>query len=252
MPSDASVLRGPLARDVAVRALVLRSVVKIAMAVSKRDSMSEEDFSAIRDHYLRLVLPYVPAFGIEDGVFLIEEDPARLEAAWPAAICRIEHFQVMAWALGRLDALPPYDTIADITLLDLPALKEPAQLPFAVLRPAGEIDHAGKVGELWYWRIQVHKLVRDGAPLPPSDETDKLGLRTYADYARWLAETSSAMGILPAPIGGDFPAFGKPYRDLADEELGRIYNITYQRHYSFTWLRRLALMNDWDHAKQNL
>jgi hypothetical protein len=252
MSSGGPSQRGPLAQDVAVRALVLHSVVKIAMAVAHRRRMSEVEFASIRDHYVRLVLPYVPAFGIEDGGFLIEDDPARQEEQWPIALGRIEHFQVMAWALGHLDALPAYDRPADTALLDVPDLKDPARLPFAVLRPVAEIEHAGQVAELWYWRAQVHRAVRDGIAIPPSDETVKLGIHTYADHARWLAERHGATGILPPAIDGDFPAFGKPYRDLTEDERGLIYEVTYQRHYSFTWLRGLSPMNDWDHTARNL
>lgn len=252
MSDAAAIRRGPLAYDVAVRALVLYAVVKIAMAVAHRRSMSDSDFSSMRDDYLRLVLPYVPAFGIEDGCFLIEDDPARQEQQWPAALGRMEHFQVMAWALGCVDDLPAYDKLADTTLLDVPALSQPAHFPFAVLRSTSEIEHAGKVAELWYWRAQVHRAVRDGTPIPPSEELEKRGIRTYADHARWLAETGAETGILPPAIDGDFPAFGKPYRDLTEDERGLIYEVTYQRHYSFTWLRGLSPMNDWDHTARNL
>lgn len=183
---------------------------------------------------------------------MIEDDLERQEEQWPVALGRIEHFQVMAWALGCLDILPAYDKLADTALLDVPALSEPAHLPFAVLRPVGEIEHAGKIAELWYWRAQVHRAVHDGTPIPPSEELEKRGIRTYADHARWLAETGASTGILPPPIDGDFPAIGKPYRDLTEQEYGLVSSVAYQRHYSFTWLRGLAPMNDWDHAKRNL
>lgn len=243
---------GPSAHDVAVRALVLHSVAKIAMAISMRRQMSDEEFVTIRDHYLRLVLPFVPAFGIEDGVFLIEDDPERLDASWPVALVRIEHFQVMAWALGHLDALPAYDQLADIQLLDIPALKEPAHLPFAVLRPANEIEHEGKIAELWYWRAQVHPAVLAGESIPPSAEANKRGQITYADEVRRRAETGAVTGILPPAINGDFPAFGKSYRDLTEQEYRQVSTVAYHRHYSFTWLRGLAPMNDWDHTARNL
>jgi len=252
MASEAPAQSPPLAHDVAIRALVLKSVVMLAVAVSQRRDMQEADFVTIRDGCLRPLMPHVDAMGIEDGAFLIEEDAARQEAEYPAALGRIEHLQVMAWALGHLDALPAYDQLASIDLIKLPAFQQPNYLPLAELRPVEEIEHVGKVAELWYWRAQMHAAIRDGVETPRSPEVDELGVRTYADYARWLAETRGAEGILPLAIGGDFSAFGKPYRDLTEQEYGLVSTVTYHRHYSFTWLRGLAPMNDWDHTARNL
>ena len=46
------------------------------------------------------------------------------------------------------------------------------------------------------------------------------------------------------PIGNDFPAFGKPYRDLDEQQWNEMRSIAYERLYGLNWLCGYA--EDWD------
>ena len=50
-------------------------------------------------------------------------------------------------------------------------------------------------------------------------------------------------GLLPAPLRGDFPAFGKVYRHLDEEQRALAHSIAAERHYALNWLLDGA---DWD------
>ena len=52
-------------------------------------------------------------------------------------------------------------------------------------------------------------------------------------------------GVFPAPIGNDFPAFNKAYRDLSAEEYSIANSIARERHRAFNWLCGLAPGNRW-------
>jgi hypothetical protein len=52
-------------------------------------------------------------------------------------------------------------------------------------------------------------------------------------------------GAFPAVIGDDFPAFGKPYRDLTREEFLGVTSIALERHRAFNWLCGFAPGNKW-------
>jgi hypothetical protein len=50
------------------------------------------------------------------------------------------------------------------------------------------------------------------------------------------ASKSAENGDLPRPIGSDFPAMGKPYRDLSPEEFAILTSIAQERHKALNWL----------------
>ena len=43
-------------------------------------------------------------------------------------------------------------------------------------------------------------------------------------------------GVLPAPLRGDFRAYGKVYRQLTPEQHAEAHSIAYERHHALTWL----------------
>lgn len=53
------------------------------------------------------------------------------------------------------------------------------------------------------------------------------------------------------PIDGDFPAFGKPFRDVSDEEFLRIRSISQERHKALNWLCGYAPRNCWSDTPTN-
>ena len=43
-------------------------------------------------------------------------------------------------------------------------------------------------------------------------------------------------GLLPAPLRGDFPAYGTVYRQLAAPQRAEAYSIAFERHRALNWL----------------
>ena len=52
-------------------------------------------------------------------------------------------------------------------------------------------------------------------------------------------------GAFPAPIGDDFPAFGKPYRELTNEEFSIATSVATERHRALNWVSGRAPRNSW-------
>jgi hypothetical protein len=42
--------------------------------------------------------------------------------------------------------------------------------------------------------------------------------------------------LIPPPIGGDFPAFGKSYRDATHEKYSQLQSKAAERHHAMNWL----------------
>jgi hypothetical protein len=51
------------------------------------------------------------------------------------------------------------------------------------------------------------------------------------------------LGLLPAPLRGDFPAYERDYRRLDNGQLTEAASIAWERHRAFTWLCTSA---EWD------
>lgn len=148
---------------------------------------------------------------------------------------RDEAAGVLLWAISAVDELPGYDTRFDSIPSLVPLLAPTADFRLAAsLRPAEEIVRARDLAELWHWRSRTTQLRRDG----DGSESDA-GVRQSAASAH-------AAGAIPEPIDGDFPAFGKAYRDLDDEEQANATAIALERHRALNWLCGYA--SDWDNV----
>ena len=153
-------------------------------------------------------------------------DPRVVDVLW-----RGEALGALLWALGLVD-LPPYDTpfSAAETLA--------ARTDEAELRPPDEIDGEREAARLWHWRARTSELATDGAL--------ELGWR-YASVDQLVAATAMRgheEGVLPPPVRGDFPAFGKTYRHLTPLELAEAHSIAAERHHALNWL--CGLGQSWD------
>ena len=51
-------------------------------------------------------------------------------------------------------------------------------------------------------------------------------------------------GLLPAPMRGDFRAYGKVYRHLAPEQQAEAHSIALERQHALNWLAGLG--DSWD------
>jgi hypothetical protein len=149
----------------------------------------------------------------------------------------IESVGCCLWALGKLEALPPYDTEVAPGVASL--MPEPGEK--LSLRAEAELEKARSAAELWHWRSRTRQLVESGFEFPPLPD----GM-TMDDVIRMASETAHGQGDAGEPIKGDFPILGKAYRDLTAEEYSLATSIASERHKALNWICGLAPGNDWD------
>jgi hypothetical protein len=170
-------------------------------------------------------------------VTLTEEQ--QIEASWA-----VEGMVVLAWALGFVDELPPWDTQTEPDFLE--AVPNPAVLArvrgSAALRPREDLERMAGAAELWHWRSRTRELIESGMQLP--DELKRPGVSSLDDVVRLTAAHALADGTLDALVDGDFPARGGAYRALDDDAWFEVRSIAHERHRAFNWL--LGRGDGWD------
>lgn len=160
----------------------------------------------------------------------------RIDASWLA-----ESIMCLFWGLIRRDQIPPYDqqVVPESNRFN-PGEKATELIANASLRPQAEIDKQRDIAELWLWRCRTHSLLKtkripdalpDGTPM--------------TEVIRLTAAKAAEEGIFDQPIENDFPVFGKPYRDVSDEELSQLTSIAMERHKALNWLCGYAPANRW-------
>lgn len=156
----------------------------------------------------------------------------RTDASWLA-----ESIMCLLWALGYREQIPSYDQEVDPRSNKV---EDADRLRNAELRPRAEIERQRDWAELWHWRCRTHMLlttkkIPDALP----DGT------TMAEIIWMTAEKASNEGVLTMPIRDDFPAFGKAFREVSDEELSIVTSISMERHKALNWLCGYAPENRW-------
>ena len=155
-----------------------------------------------------------------------------------AMIHKTESAAVMLWALNRYQ-LPALPSPADrLTVLDKLRVGEPCKdfVNFSALRNPAEIDHARNAAAFWHWRVRAQawmkhpESLRPGANLPAA--------------IRAAAMAANTKGYAPAPVGDDFPAFGRAFREMSEEQLSAASYAAHERHHALNWLT--AQNADWD------
>jgi len=159
---------------------------------------------------------------------------------------RVVAVEALLWALAYSDAIPGYDAEPDEgALMSLLCVLSPIG-PFlseSRLRPAVELDKARDLAELWHWRARTTELMRKMADAPAPK-----GL-SLPDIIKAAAEKAHGDGYIPEPIDGDFPAFGKAYRDLDEYESAIAKSIAAERHFALNWV--CGQSEDWDETPTN-
>ncbi|HEY3921998.1 MAG TPA: hypothetical protein VGL76_07770 [Gaiellaceae bacterium] len=146
------------------------------------------------------------------------DDPAIVDAVWQA-----EGLGMLLWALGRIE-LPPYDLAFDHDRLFATTLDG------ATLRSAEEIEQARQIARIWHWRARTSMLQAEGTTVLPE---------RWQSFEQLIATTAvrgHEQGLLPRPLRGDFPAFGKVYRELSSDERIEAESIAWERHRALNWL----------------
>jgi hypothetical protein len=151
---------------------------------------------------------------------------ARLDAPDEAvvdAIWRGEALGTLLWAL-QLEELPAYDH--PFATDEVAA----AELEGAALRDVEEIELEREAARLWHWRARTTELQAAG----------KLELpERYSTFDQLIAATAMRgyeEGLLPAPMRGDFRAYGKVYRHLTPTQHAEALSIALERHHALNWL----------------
>ena len=162
-------------------------------------------------------------------------DEAHRDVSW-----LMEASECLLWALGLVEAMPPFDTQASIEHLKLlPAGTVHDLRSSASLRNRSELSAARNVAELWHWRSRTRQLVESG-----SEVSLPQGL-TLTEVVRLAAEEAALRGDLPGVVDGDFPLFGRSYAQASADEWAHATSIALERHRALNWLCGYAPRNRW-------
>jgi hypothetical protein len=149
---------------------------------------------------------------------LPSDDPAVVDAIW-----RGEALGTLLWAL-QLVELPAYDHPFD------PKEVAAVEIEDVTIRDEDELQLERESARLWHWRARTTGLqATAGLALP----------ERYATFDQLIAATAMRgfeQGLLPAPMRGDFRAYGKVYRHLTPEQQAEAHSIAVERHHALNWL----------------
>jgi hypothetical protein len=141
---------------------------------------------------------------------------------------------VLLWALGQGGELLPYDKEADD--LALPPFDDARKfINGAKLRSSEEIEKGRQAAELWLRRARTTQLQMEHVDPPKG--------MTFETIIGITAEGAEHSGYFKA-VGKDFPAHGKPYSQLSEDEWETMRSIATERLYAFNWL--CGYSADWD------
>ncbi|MFZ1937984.1 MAG: DUF4272 domain-containing protein [Terracidiphilus sp.] len=160
----------------------------------------------------------------------------RIDASWLA-----ESIMCLFWALGRRDQIPPYDQEVDPrSNWFVKDEKAREMISTATVRQGEEIEKQRDLAELWHWRCRTHML------LTTKKITVALPNGTpMSEIIRVTAGQAAKDGVFPQSISGDFPVFGKPYREVSEEQLSLLTSIAMERHKALNSLCGYAPGNRW-------
>ena len=149
---------------------------------------------------------------------LPSDDPGVIDAVW-----RGEALGTLLWALQLLE-LPPYHRPFEPEAV---AAIDPAE---GTLRDPDEIALEQETARLWHWRARTTEVQAGGKVEAPG---------RFASFDQLIAATAMRgyeQGLLPAPLRGDFRAYGKIYRHLAPEQLAEAHSIAAERQHALNWV----------------
>ncbi len=151
----------------------------------------------------------------------------------------------LLWALRMIPELPSYDEEIDPTLALLIRSKSiPELIRQARLRPRREILKQRQIAELWHWRARTRRLQEQGR----LDDESVAGTKIEQIIER-AATRYARFGRLPDAIAGDFPALGKPYRDLSSDEFAILSSIAQERHRALNWVCGESPTGRWEDTR---
>ena len=164
---------------------------------------------------------------------------------------RREALTALEWGLQLLDSIPPPDSWVPLEdLFDAVAfLRNPADLLAGrSLRSDKELFEKRDAAEFWFWRCRTTQIQNFS-----EDEKRRYNFKTSKEERRRIVDHAAATGArqgLFRCIGGDFPAVGKPFRDLTLDEWSRVNSTCSERLYGLNWLCNVTAP-DWDNVETN-
>ncbi len=248
-PPDAVAVikRFAILRHVFLKARILPPPELLAFAVGKWDEAEKQKLIKDSRKQFSTVVQQIKAANlwsemnngerafIQAGIGEVNQQ-ALLDASWFA-----EPLTCLGWVLNGIFQVPPYDQQADPrTFEDL--FEEPLAnlLPKVSLRSIEEIQKERDLAELWHWRSRTRQLQESGQM--PARIGGKL---TIEEVIQMSATRAAENGAFASPLGNDFPAFGKPYRETSPDEFSTLTSISMERHRAFNWLCGYAPSNRW-------
>jgi hypothetical protein len=158
----------------------------------------------------------------------------RTNVSW-----RYEAAGVIAWALFRIDRLPPFDVQCDpIAISSAIPLFEPVKLLLRTwkLRDEPTLADAREAAELWLWRARQSRLSKH-------EIQGHGGASQIEERIRSAACAGQRHGWFVAK-NEDFPALGGSFRDLTPDQRNEMESIAVERLYGLNWV--CALASNWD------
>lgn len=181
-----------------------------------------------------------PHFSVKEKMLIVSipgswSDKKINEYSW-----RSEALGVLLWALEIEESILSCDTRFDNpeSLDKIPLMTDPSDfIANAKLRDRRLIGREKFTAGMWHWRAGAAKMQREAqAKLPAGTDLSQI--------IKTTAERAFAMKNIPHLIDGDFPAKGKPYRELDDEETAILGAIAAERFFALGWL--WGENADWD------
>ena len=166
---------------------------------------------------------------------------------------RAESAMVLMWAIKLVPELPPLDKITRPEILKkAPNTDIEGFVKNAHLRDSVAINDARELMQLWHWRSRTQGLIQEGRTLGPAHATAaEHGFHNFDDIVRAAAIFAHEKGLIREILDDDFVAFGKPYRNLSQEEWATVRSISRERHFAINWLCGYAPGNRWDETPTN-
>lgn len=159
---------------------------------------------------------------------------------------RAESLAVLLWATGILDELPAYDTEVDRHKI-LVLVKDFSSIDIiqnvAKFKDIADITKQRDIAELWHWRANTTRIINSKS-LPAGFDLKKMD-----EICTITSMKAYESGEIPTPIDNDFPAFGKAYKNLNDDEFNTCLSISMERHFGFNWL--CGESSSWDDTPTN-
>lgn len=251
----------PDANDVAIRAIVLRHVIAYALITPTRETLDQaamwwtdeekrafaRDAKSTRDEYWANLGRYRKFLSPLELAFSRTTRETMTDAQLINASWRVEALTPILWSLGIIENIPAYDTQSLPEIYgDFPKVDADEFVANAEMRPSVEIDRARDIAEAWHWRSRTRQIVEDGEPFPSTPELEAAGFTSFDSVVRSSAKMHDGDGTFSSMIDEDYPAFGKAYRDLTDDEWTTTRSITMERHFALNWLCGFAPGHRWD------